>query len=277
MADGKQAKRPNSRRNLDFALERIFGKAAFPAKRAIMANAIVAQMLPDGSVKGGSAIKMRLGDGVTRYTTDLDVARASAIEDFASSLDVALAAGWEGFTGTLVAGRQAHPKGVPAQYVMQPYQVKLSYNTKPWMTVELEVGHNEIGDAEEPDLIVPADANAILEALGLPPVGPVPVMPLKHQIAQKLHAVSTPGSDRAHDLIDLQLTDSVYNGDYSDVKATCERLFAYRKMQAWPPTITAGPDWENLYSRQLPAGNLLPTVDEAVAWANELIERIDAS
>lgn len=277
MADAKQVKRPNSRRNLDFALEHLFGKAAFSAKRAVMANAIVAQMLPDGSVKGGSAIKMRLGDGVTRYTTDLDVARASAIESFAAELDAALAAGWEGFTGALVAGRQAHPKGVPPQYVMQPYQVKLAYNTKPWMTVELEVGHNEIGDAEEPDLVVPADANTILEALGFPPIGPVPVMPLKHQIAQKLHAVSAAGSDRAHDLIDLQLIDAAYSGDYADVKATCERLFTYRKMRAWPPVIAVGSDWENLYSRQLPAGNLLPTVDEAVAWANELIARIDAS
>lgn len=71
------AKRPNSRRNLDVALERLVGKPNLVAKRAIIANAIVAQMLPDGSVKGGSAIKMRLGDGATRFTTDLDIARAS--------------------------------------------------------------------------------------------------------------------------------------------------------------------------------------------------------
>ena len=47
------AKRPNSRRNLDIALERLVGKPSLVAKRAIVANAIVAQMLPDGSVKGG--------------------------------------------------------------------------------------------------------------------------------------------------------------------------------------------------------------------------------
>lgn len=47
------AKRPNSRRNLDVALERLVGKPNLVAKRAIIANAIVAQMLPDGSVKGG--------------------------------------------------------------------------------------------------------------------------------------------------------------------------------------------------------------------------------
>ena len=61
------AKRPNSRRNLDVALERLVGKPNLIAKRAIMANTIVAQMLPDDSVKGGSAIKMRLGDGATRF------------------------------------------------------------------------------------------------------------------------------------------------------------------------------------------------------------------
>lgn len=80
------AKRPNSRRNLDIALERLVGKPNLVAKRAIVANAIVAQMLPDGSVKGGSAIKMRLGDGATRFTTDLDIARASAIDDFSEQL-----------------------------------------------------------------------------------------------------------------------------------------------------------------------------------------------
>lgn len=161
------AKRPNSRRNLDIALERLVGKPNLVAKREIVANAIVAQMLPDGSVKGGgSAIKMRLGDGATRFTTDLDIARASAIDDFSEQLAGSLAAGWEGFTGALVEERQAHPKGVPSQYVMQPFSVKLLFNGKPWVTVDLEVGHNEIGDADEPDFVSPEDANAILENLG---------------------------------------------------------------------------------------------------------------
>lgn len=269
------AKRPNSRRNLDIALERLVGKENLIAKRAVMANAIVAQMLPDGSVKGGSAIKMRLGDGATRFTTDLDVARASALEDFAERLAATLRTGWEGFTGTLAEGNPAHPKGVPPQYVMQPYAVKLSYLGKPWLTVELEIGHNEIGDADAPDLVVPADANEILEALGFPAIGPVPVMPLRHQIAQKLHAVSAPGSMRAHDLIDLQLLDRAYDDDYTDVKAICKRLFAYRWAQDWPPVVKPNPVWEEAYTDQLPDGDLLPTAEEAVDWANELIRRID--
>lgn len=33
----------------------------------------------------------------------------------------------------------------------------------------------------------------------------MPVGAVEHQIAQKLHAASAPGSSRAHDLVDLQL------------------------------------------------------------------------
>lgn len=145
------------------------------------------------------------------------------------------------------------------------------------MTVDLEVGHNEIGDADEPDFVSPEDVNAVLENLDFPPLDPIPVMALRHQIAQKLHAVSAPSSMRAHDLIDLQLLDKAYEGDYSDVRQTCMRLFAYRKMQAWPPTITGGAKWETAYADQLSDGNLIPEVDDAIAWANSLINRIDTA
>lgn len=270
-------KKPNSRRNLDIALERLVGKLNLVAKRAVVANAIVAQMLPDGSVKGGSAIKMRLGDMATRFTTDLDVARASSLSEFSDQLSTALASGWEGFTGTLVEEKKARPKDVPAQYVMQPFSVKLAYNNKPWATVRLEVGHDEIGDADEVDYVIPKDANGILEQLGFPALAPLPVMPLHHQIAQKLHAVSAPGSMRAHDLIDLQLLDDAYKGDYSDVCATCKRLFSYRKMQAWPPMVKAAAEWQALYAAQLPGDVPIREVGEAVIWANSLIEKINSA
>ena len=99
-------------------------------------------------------------------------------------------------------------------------------------------------------------------------------MPLHHQIAQKLHGASGPGSERAHDLIDLQVIVSRGEVDYALTRQTCERLFAYRQKQAWPPTIVKGEDWDRLYADQLLPDPVLQTVDEAVAWANELVERI---
>lgn len=72
-------KRPNSMRHLDDAIRRLSGNMPqdFVRMHTVMASAIVASMLPDGVVKGGSALKMRFGDEATRFTTDLDTATAT--------------------------------------------------------------------------------------------------------------------------------------------------------------------------------------------------------
>lgn len=65
-------KQPNSRRNLDMAIHRMAASDKdFVKLRALLANAIVGQMLPNGAVKGGTALKFRFGDAATRFTTDL--------------------------------------------------------------------------------------------------------------------------------------------------------------------------------------------------------------
>ena len=43
------------------------------------------------------------------------------------------------------------------------------------------------------------------------------------------------------------------------------------------PTIIKGEDWDSLYAAQADGLDVLPTADDAVAWANGLIERIDSS
>ena len=142
------------------------------------------------------------------------------------------------------------------------------------MTLPLEVGHNEIGDADNPDMVESPEATKILTELGFPKPAPVPCMKLEHQIAQKLHGVSSAHSQRAHDLVDLQIIVNSGNVDYKTTRKTCERLFAYRKEQAWPPSIIKGENWEALYVAQSEGLDVLKTVDEAIAWANKLIKSI---
>ena len=102
------AKRPNSRRNLDIAIERVAGRGpAFVQARTLMADAVVAQMLPDGAVKGGSALKLRFGDAGTRFSEDLDTARASGIDEYIGVLNAALEEGWQGFTGAAVRANRS--------------------------------------------------------------------------------------------------------------------------------------------------------------------------
>ena len=49
------------------------------------------------------------------------------------------------------------------------------------------------------------------------------------------------------------------------------RLFAGRRQQEWPPTVVAYDNWEGLYADAAAGLGVLENVEDAVAWANELI------
>jgi predicted nucleotidyltransferase component of viral defense system len=269
-------KKPNSRRNLDIAINRILGSETNPLQiRTILANTIIGQLLPNGAVKGGSALKLRYGDKSTRFTRDFDMAREDELGAFLEDFDAALKIGWNGFTGRIIQKEPAKPKGVPNEYIMQPFEIKLAYNGKSWTTVLLEIGHDEIGDTSNPDYHISEDIVALFIKLGFQEPAPVALMPIHHQIAQKLHALSLENSERAHDLIDLQVIMKNETVDILQTRNTCIRLFDSRKMQAWPPVISTGANWDALYDAQSLELNVLETVDEAITWVNDLIQMIE--
>lgn len=265
-------KLPNSKRNLDMAIRRLTdGEDGYLALRTMLANVIVCQLMPKGAVKGGSALKVRFGNAGTRATTDLDAARTESLDVFVSEFAENLATGWNGFTARLVRREPAKPEGVPPSYVMQPFDVKLSYLGGAWCTVAFELGHNEIGDADNPDWVEPVEASRAFRAMGFPAPDPIPLMPLHYQVAQKLHGASELGSKRAYDLIDLQLIASNEGVDYLKTLDTCRRLFAYRKAHTWPPVIVKNEGWDAIYAEQALGLSVLQDVDEAIAWANQFV------
>ena len=268
-------KRPTTCVNLKKAINVLFNDIDTIRLTRAMGNVIVAQMLPDGVVKGGSSLMFRYGEQATRYTRDIDTARVMTLDSYTNQLIETLAKGWNGFTGKLLPVEPPHPKDVPSPYIMIPYDIKLDYCGRSWQTIRIEVGHNEIGDADEYESVLPEDMANVFELLGFPPPEPIRVMKLAYQIAQKLHALSEPGSERAHDLVDLQLIVSNSPLDMADLYSKCHRLFDYRHKQAWPPFIVKGTDWDDLYSY---ARNNLPvmlTADEAVKWCNDFITQIE--
>ncbi|MCL1808253.1 MAG: nucleotidyl transferase AbiEii/AbiGii toxin family protein [Clostridiales bacterium] len=270
------AKMPNSRRNLDIAIDRVFGAEQNPLQiRTLIANTIIGQLLPSGVVKGGSALKLRYGDKTTRFTRDLDADRADELKVFLEQFDVALKAGWNGFTGRVVRKEPAKPKGIPGEYIMQPFEVKLAYNGKSWATVLLEIGHDEVGSTETCDCCISQDVVALFERLGFPAPNPVALLQTHHQIAQKLHALSAVGSERAHDLVDLQVIAKSEDIDHLLTKNVCKRLFASRGQQGWPPTISKGDAWDTLYKSQIGELDVFQNVEDAIKWTNGLIKAID--
>lgn len=272
-------KRPNTCVNLIKAINQI-DKSGDPVRFSrAMANVVVGQILPDGVVKGGSSLMFRYGGEFTRYTRDMDTARVMELADYKRKLEDALKAGWNGFTGILSDVPPPKPKNVPESYVMIPFDIKLSYCGRSWQTIRIEIGHNEIGDADEYEEYLPHDLAEAFEELSFPRPAALRVMKLTYQIAQKLHAVSEPGSERAHDLIDLQIMVRQSRLDLGEVRKVCVRLFNYRRKHNWAPTIAAGEGWrrtyEDAYATIADASCVLSSLDDAVAWANELIAKID--
>lgn len=243
----------------------------------LMSMVVLTQMMPSGAIKGGTAMKIRMGIATTRFSLDLDVAREQDLTDFIDELEANLKAGWNNFTGTLEAGTKANPKSVPPEYVMRPYKVKLRYKGSEWLNVSLELGHDELGDTSDAEMRMAPEIADLFMAVGLPAPMPVALLAPKHQIAQKLHAASSVGSERAHDLVDLQLLLSTESVNWAEVRVTCERLFPYRKRQEWPPIVVTNQNWDTLYLEAAEGMDVLPSVHEAVDWTNRLIERINSA
>src|SRR5690606_433825 len=157
---------PKTVRSLDQRIRNLAGGADLALRRRTsMALVVVSQMLPEGAIKGCSAMALRYGRN-TRFTQDVDAARVRSLDLFQGDFEEFLAVGWEGFTGRLIKRTAPKPPAVPAAYVMQPFEVKLDYQGRSWCTVKFELGHNELGDADEPEYQLAADLVDLFTEVG---------------------------------------------------------------------------------------------------------------
>ena len=277
---------PSNLRSLEARIANVATDRARPLRRIqrVVANTVVGQMLPPGVVKGGTAMKLRVGEGRSRFTPDLDAARSAnfTLDDYLDDLAERLAAGWGGFTGTVEELEPPQPEGVPDDYVMQPFAIRMEYRGRHWLKVAFELGHDEVGSTATHDERMPADIVDLFTELGLDTPAPIPVLALDHQIAQKLHACTsispkTGGNERAHDLVDLQILEQEEELDLPSIDATATRLFAARRQHPWPPAVVAHSAWDTIYAEAADGLDVRPAVSEAVAWANDFVARIVAS
>jgi hypothetical protein len=279
--------KPRNLRSLEARINNLAREQGRPLRRVqrAIANTVIGQMLPPGVIKGGTAMKARVGEASSRFTPDLDVARAAMLnlDEYLELLDDALADGWEGFTATLAAVDPPAPDGVPAEYIMQPFDIRLAYEGSHWLTVRFELGRDEIGSTEQSEHRLAHDLIELFETVGLPRPNPLPVLAVEHQVAQKLHACTsvnpkTNRNERAHDLVDLQILDQDESIDMTAVSNVAARLFASRRTIPWPPQVRAYDGWDALYSEAADGLDVVPDIDAAVRWANEFIQRaIDAA
>lgn len=268
---------PNSISTINKRL-RPLGEFDVDRKARIIANVIAAQMLPESALRGGTSLKIKYGDSLTRASSDLDVALASERDAFIEEYKQNLSVGWNGFTGVLTPSNQkSNPIGVPQTYITETWNLKLKYKGGEWLKQEIDIGHDEIGDTQEAVYEESSEIWGWFAICGLPLPSPVRVIRVDHQIAQKIHALASDPRERIHDLVDLQVIFKNQSIDLLVTASTCRKLFTSRGTTAWPPRLGNQEGQLAEYESFLEGTNAIQDVSEAVVWFNELVENLESS
>jgi hypothetical protein len=215
--------------------------------------------LPPFMVKGGRALEFRFGS-LARSSRDVDVVVAAAKDEI---LDIAIAVlrdEWSGFNFVVATAPQARDHSFV-------FEVSADYNGADWARFELELVYGVIVSWDD----VPVGG---FDALGLEAVEAIPCMTLADQIAQKLHAVSDPATERPRDLYDIYLMDRHCEQPDEELYEAAVAEFDRRGTHTWPPKIELRENWGVTLEELLNDDGLVGTPDMIVAAVKALVLRI---
>lgn len=213
--------------------ERLRRWVSFLALCGVLERALAEGLLGSYHLKGGVALELRFA-GRARATKDLDLGmegpRASRLE----LLREALGLGFDDFTFRAKAQTREMELADTVRV-----EVALAYRTRSWQTIEVDLGPAK---AAAIDLVEPK-VEGLVE-LGLPVTSPVRCLSLAEQVAQKLHACTSPYTKgRARDILDILLIDLLGTLDYRQTAAAVRRVFAERATHPLPASFTMPRDW----------------------------------
>lgn len=228
--------------------------------------------------KGGSGLSLRFGLRA-RASQDLDTAFRGDLDEALRLTAARLESGWHGFTGVLEGEEEITRPGIsPAP---RRLKIKLRYKGRPFITVPFEVSAAEGNSLERPEVLPPAVSLAPIQLDG---PDYIPFLPIRYQIAQKLHACTEDcgeetSNQRAHDLADLLLIEelAVEEADLAGIREACVEIFNGRAKQSWPPVITIWPDWPQIWAALAEEEGLELTLEQAAAAVTALVGRIDGA
>lgn len=287
---------------LNNRLAQVAGELGIPVARArvMLCTLVVSQMLPDAAaVKGGMGVKLRFGERGTRATSDLDVSTRVRGEGFEQAFRARLAEGWGivpasrgelrsnpdapervAFTATIRALKPHDPGLTRPEYVVHPFRVSIAFLGRAWGALDVEVSDPEINSNAHEMRGIDEELVQFGAFFGFGDMHPIELIDLEHQIAQKLHAVTDPAYQRAHDLVDLQLLWGA-EPNLPVLRKLCERTFDWRRQQSWPPLpLRAMEGWEPAYAdarAETEVGGSTPILSDVTAareWLTQVIEAI---
>jgi nucleotidyltransferase AbiEii toxin of type IV toxin-antitoxin system len=275
----RRPKRPKTKARLDQLITQwqkdsgvAVGRLNLRITAMMLAGALARVVDPDGgavfAIKGGIAMELWMG-GWARATRDIDLVLRGAPDQIAEHLDAAFRESYNGFTF-----RRGEIDHLPARPSVTKVKVQISFAGRVLSSAHVEIAPLDTG--EEEFVTIPA---AKLDPVGLDGPDFVLVLDARWQIAQKLHAVTERSEDgrenpRFRDLIDLQLLEAL-DRDLASVRDACERVFAARAQQSWPPDLVVQPSWRAGYAALATELEFDVTdVERAAAAVRVYIERI---
>jgi len=93
----KREDQPSNLRSLETRITNFARGMNRPVRRVqrAVANTVIGQMLPPSVVKGGTALKLRVGEAASRFTPDFDASRSKnvTVDDYLDDLAQRLTVG----------------------------------------------------------------------------------------------------------------------------------------------------------------------------------------
>jgi Nucleotidyl transferase AbiEii toxin, Type IV TA system len=213
--------------------ERLRRWVSFLALCGALDRALQNGILDSYYLKGGVAMELRFAENA-RATKDLDLAMKGSRAARLKSLAEVLAAGFDEFTFRI----KAQTRDMELADTVR-VEIAVQYRTRSWQTIEVDLGP---ANAYEIDLVEP-NVRGLVE-LGIPVVSPVRCLNIAEQVAQKLHACTGPAAtDRARDVLDILLIESLGQLDYAVAAVAARRVFAERATHAFPPEFAMPVEW----------------------------------
>ena len=196
----------------------------FSALCGVLERTLAEGLLGSYHLKGGAALELRFA-GQARATKDLDVGMDGPRAGRLETLRAALLSGFDDFTFRAKGGARDMQLADTIRV-----EVAVLYQSRPWQTIEVDLGP---GAKTAVDLVHPRVEG--LEELGLPVTSPVRCLSLSEQVAQKIHACTSPHSaGRARDIVDVLLIEAAATLDLAATAAAVNRVFVERGTHRFP-------------------------------------------
>ncbi len=215
--------------------ERLRRWVSFLALCGVLERAMQEGTLGRYYLKGGVAMELRFAERA-RATKDLDLGIEGSRLSRLQTLSNVLRLGFDQFTFRLKARTRDMEQADTIRV-----EVAVSYRTRAWQTIEVDLGPATAGQI---DLIDP-HVHGLAE-LAIPVTSPVRCLALPDQVAQKLHACTGPtAAGRARDVLDILLIDAMGSLNYSETARAALRIFQERATHSFPPAFVMAAEWRN--------------------------------